>query len=53
VRYVKSQLYDITTVNPGVMAVSIAVLTLAAAIAGIIPARRAASTDPVKALRVE
>jgi ABC-type antimicrobial peptide transport system permease subunit len=35
------------------MAISIGVLALAAAIAGIIPARRAASIDPVKALRIE
>jgi predicted permease len=53
VRYVKSQLYEITNVNLPVMAVAIGVLLLAAAIAGIIPARRAASIDPVKALRIE
>ena len=53
VRYVKSQLYEITSVNVPVMAVAIAVLALAAAIAGIIPAQRAASIDPVKALRIE
>ena len=53
VRYVKSQLYDITSVNVPVMAIAVAVLVLAAAVAGIIPARRAASIDPVKALRIE
>src|SRR6202522_4533546 len=53
VRYVKSQLYEITSVNTSVMVGAIAVLTLAAAIAGLIPARRAASIDPVKALRVD
>ena len=53
VRYVKSQLYEITSVNVPVMAIAIGVLALAAAIAGIIPARRAASIDPVKALRIE
>ena len=53
VRYVKSQLYEITSVNIPVMAIAIGVLVLAAAIAGIIPARRAASIDPAKALRVE
>lgn len=53
VRYVKSQLYEITTVNLPVMAVAIGVLVLAAAVAGIIPARRAASIDPARALRVE
>jgi ABC-type antimicrobial peptide transport system permease subunit len=53
VRYVKSQLYEISSVNVPVMAIAIAVLVLAAAIAGIIPARRAASIDPVRALRIE
>jgi macrolide transport system ATP-binding/permease protein len=53
VRYVKSQLYEITSVNVPVMAIAIGVLALAAAIAGIIPARRAASIDPARALRIE
>ena len=53
VRYVKSQLYEITSVNLPVMSIAIGVLLLAAAIAGIIPARRAASIDPVRALRIE
>jgi predicted permease len=53
VRYVKSQLYDITRVNVPVMLIAIGVLALAAAIAGIIPAQRAASIDPVRALRIE
>jgi ABC-type antimicrobial peptide transport system permease subunit len=53
VRYVKSQLYEIITVNVPVMAVAIGVLVLAAAISGIIPARRAASIDPVRALRID
>jgi predicted permease len=53
VRYVKSQLYEITSVNVPVMIIAIGVLVLAAAIAGIIPACRAASIDPVRALRVE
>jgi macrolide transport system ATP-binding/permease protein len=53
VRYVKSQLYEITSVNVPVMSIAIGVLALAAAVAGIIPARRAASIDPVRALRIE
>jgi predicted permease len=53
VRYVKSQLYEITSVNVPVMSIAIGVLVLAAAVAGIIPARRAASIDPVRALRIE
>jgi macrolide transport system ATP-binding/permease protein len=53
VRYVKSQLYDITSVNLAVMAGAIVTLGIAAAIAGIIPAKRAASIDPVRALRTD
>jgi predicted permease len=53
VRYVKSQLYEITSVNGAVMTGAIVTLGIAAAIAGIIPAMRAASIDPVKALRIE
>ena len=53
VRYFKSQLYEITSVNLQVMTIAIAVLALAAAIAGIIPARRAASIDPARALRIQ
>ena len=53
VRFVKSQLYEVTRVNVPVMTIAIGVLVLAAAISGIIPARRAASIDPVRALRIE
>ena len=53
VRYVKSQLYETTSVNFTVMAGAIVTLALAAAIAGIIPAKRAASIDPMQALRIE
>jgi macrolide transport system ATP-binding/permease protein len=53
VRFVKSQLFEITSVNPAVMTGAIVTLAVAAAIAGIIPAKRAASIDPVQALRIE
>ncbi len=53
VRFVKSQLYEITAVGPSVMTMAILALTVAASLAGLIPARRAASTDPAKALRTE
>jgi macrolide transport system ATP-binding/permease protein len=53
VRLVKAQLYNINTVDAGVLAGSIATLAAAACIAGLMPARRAASTDPAHALRTE
>jgi macrolide transport system ATP-binding/permease protein len=53
VRYVKAQLYNITSVDPVLLIVSTAILGLAASLAGFIPARRAASIDPAKALRTE
>jgi len=53
VRYIKSQLYEITSVNPILLTIVILTLALAACIAGMIPARRAASIDPQTALRHE
>jgi macrolide transport system ATP-binding/permease protein len=53
IRYVKAQLYEIASADASVMAGAIVTLTVAACIAGIIPARRAASIDPVQALRTE
>ena len=53
VRFAKAQLYEITGADAGVMAGAIVTLAGAACIAGIIPARRAASIDPVEALRSE
>jgi predicted permease len=53
VRFIKTQLYEITNVNLAVMAGAIATLAVATCIAGLIPAQRAASTDPSQALRTE
>jgi predicted permease len=53
VRFVKSQLYQVTKVDAGVLLGALAVLGLAAAVAGLIPAKRAASIDPMEALRME
>jgi len=53
VRFVKSQLYEITSADPTIVIGATAILAAAACIAGIIPARRAASIDPVQALRTE
>jgi macrolide transport system ATP-binding/permease protein len=53
VRFVKTQLYEVQGVDPGVMMVAILMLAIASALAGLIPARRAASTDPAQTLRTE
>jgi predicted permease len=53
VRFVKSQLYEIDKMDMPILAASIAVLVAAACVAGLIPAKRAASIDPARALRIE
>jgi macrolide transport system ATP-binding/permease protein len=53
VRFVKAQLYEITHADAGVIVGAMVTLAVAACIAGLIPARRAASVDPAKALRME
>ncbi len=53
VRYVESQLYEIKGVDAGVLAVAVVTLLTAALLAGLIPARRAASIEPARALRTE
>ncbi len=50
---VKSQLYEMTTVSGGALAMAVGTLLAAACLAGLIPARQAASVDPVRALRAE
>ena len=53
VRYIQSQLYEITSVGASVMISAIAILMAAALLAGTIPARKAASINPVSALKAE
>ena len=53
VRFVKSQLYELTTLDPAALAIAALTLLLAALIAGWLPGRRAASIDPARALRSE
>ncbi len=50
VRYVQSQLYNVVGHDVGVLSLAVVSLALSAFAAGLIPARRAASTDPVKAV---
>lgn len=52
-RYVESQLFEIKGVDWRVMFVAVAALVLASIVAGLIPARRAATTDPARTLMVE
>jgi ABC-type lipoprotein release transport system permease subunit len=53
VRFIKSQLYEITNASAAVLGFAIVTLAVAACIAALIPARRAASINPVEALRTE
>lgn len=53
VRLVKSQLYDLTTGSSGALLVAVGTLLAAACVAGVIPARKAASVDKMRALRTE
>jgi len=52
-RLISAQLYHVKGWDPLVLAASILTLSVCALIASIIPAQRAASIDPVKALRTE
>jgi predicted permease len=49
----KSQLYGVGAFDPIALCAATAILALCAAIAGFIPARRAASIEPMRALRTE
>ena len=53
VRLLKSQLYGAAGQDLGVLAGATAVLLVATCVAGLVPARRAATVDPAKALRTE
>ncbi len=52
-RLIASQLYQVKGWDPAVLAGSIAALAACALVASMVPARRAASINPVTALRVE
>ena len=53
VRYIQSQLYESKGMSLAVLSIATLTLTAAAATAGLIPAQRAASTNPSQALRTE
>jgi ABC-type antimicrobial peptide transport system permease subunit len=52
-RTFKSQLYGIGGQDPRIYVVAVIVLIVSAVVAAAIPARRAASVDPTRALRGE
>ncbi len=52
-RLMRSQLYGVRTYDPLTLAGAVLVLSASAALAGFIPARRAASIEPMNALRQE
>ena len=52
-RLIASRLYGIETGDPGTIAIACTLLVAVAAIAGYLPARRAAMVDPMTALRCE
>ena len=52
-RYLADQLYEVRPSDPLSISIAVVVLSLAAALAGLIPALRAASIEPMQALRIE
>jgi predicted permease len=52
-RFVERQLFDVTSRDPFAIAGAMVSLIIVAAIAGLIPARRASQIDPIRALRCE
>jgi ABC-type antimicrobial peptide transport system permease subunit len=52
-RWLRSLLYQTPVMDPLAVGGSVLLLVVAAAIAAIVPARRAASVDPMRALRTE
>jgi len=52
-RWVRSLLYQTPVIDPLAIGGSVLLLLMAAAIAAVVPARRAASIDPMQALRTE
>jgi ABC-type antimicrobial peptide transport system permease subunit len=52
-RVLAQELYGVSMRDPRVLAIAVIVLSLCAALAALIPARRAALMDPQQALRME
>lgn len=52
-RALRNQLFDVSSTDGATYAVAIVIIATVTALAGLIPARRAATTDPARALRNE
>jgi putative ABC transport system permease protein len=52
-RALQSQLFHVSSIDTAVYAVAITIVVFVAALAGLIPARKAAAVDPMRALRTE
>ncbi len=50
---IRSQLYDVSSYDPMSLALGVVLVTLVVLLAAMLPARRAASVDPMKALRTD
>jgi predicted permease len=50
-RFVRTVLYGLSAADPFTMAAAVVVITAVSALAGYVPARRAANVDPMEALR--
>ena len=48
-----AQLFGVKPYDPNILLLTTAVLSIAALIAAVVPARRAATLDPMRALRSE
>jgi macrolide transport system ATP-binding/permease protein len=53
VRPLKAMLYNLSPLDPLSLVFALAIMVLVSAIAALVPARRAASVDPIQALRKE
>jgi len=52
-KLLSSQLYGVQSRDPVILGLAAGVLAACALVAGLVPARRAASIDPIQALRTE
>jgi ABC-type antimicrobial peptide transport system permease subunit len=53
VRPLNAMLYNLSPLDPVSLVFALAIMVLVSAIAALVPARRAASVDPIQALRTE